>query len=1585
MDLRPTTNLVIPEDLMLPADKQKSAFMYLYNGGYVGRSPEFFHRIWASVLFPQIANDPKFGKDAQSMRKGQNELNQSALYSYLQIKKVMAGNDPHFIASLPLFKMGTHNITRAAKWLQLFMLGTARDKTDTPLGADTQAQVTELQQQLGQVPGEGDIVKTRSFSGAQVISACRFLDAKGRIAFQQCVQGLRIVHKGGFALIFLDVKISKEEAQQLTTTNWREIRNMDLFPLLLSWAHAAYGYTMKESPPLASFSISKIARQIKTIPVSKGDARINEYGISISPQGRPMYLPAELDQTLMYEDKYNAVGSRESGEFSLLDIDEGAKAQREGKDEKIVLPHNVPVLIDWVNNKYAYTNTNGFLTVQDLVRFRKAEIPHIVNLLQERALDLSTFESFLNIGDHLNVGRQRFHVTDDDLKAIHEMDLREELKATFEKNRNKSEGWFYACMAAYQDEYDQNLIPYARFQTNGLPYMRPLARLLGLICTAVGDNLEAVYSKFSVSGTANRYAWLLLVAKYADKLTELRTVDNQMRSAAINQSVDPDWVPPAVPLLSTKNKIGLLPHQEKVRNLLKDSPDFALLPVQAGGGKSPLLLTDILYEIKANRNEPYLVLCPGHLVPNYVREVVYFTDGRLNVIPITTYVIQTTGWERLQAMIENAPRNSVVVVDYDVLPYQPKDKASYVCYGTTPTDLYPVIDFLRQFRFGYVALDESHKVKNDSARTRAVAELITDIPKKRLASGTMVHDSPTDLATQVGMCDPTLFGTRDEFNNKYGEKVSGNKVTRWKPGYAQAINAKIRSRVVVAGAMRKEWAALLPPSVSNLFGVDLSNEQRKVYDLILAETIEEIEEAAKTNPALAKLLGRKPEVAEDAESEEEAAVDEDEGEDVASALQPYLARLEAYTCAPGTDELGKRLLSGDDLLSPKVRKAIERLRLHFHGGIEKVTDSNGDTSEVQREPQQGKVLIFTNYHPSVDAIWDAMPEDLKAIGLKYSSTTKVEDNAQFENNPNVKWMVGIEQSMNEGLNFQFATRLIRMEGVWNPGTLEQGNSRINRPELKKNIKREILYYDWIMANHTIDITKMSRLISKVVAVAKFENVDNEDYQNIASVPIIKMSLDTIREQNSWDSLMEYGLAYAGYQKAQRKEFREYRENYRQIFGRDPELKPLEVEVTPKDAKLMARVPYTPGLALYNEDELGLIRLDLYMKLPEVMKQVYSDLSPEADDIVRRDAMVEHLKEKMFHTEFGDGKLRSITFRHRKIPRRVTIGLSSGMKAQVMVSSAFVITRGETSTKDVRNHVLRQLGDLQIADEVDVPAAALEVDRSAAREQRLRDKEQAREERESQKQVKEKVVREKVKPEESATIAEFHFTIANGFLGISYSPDGEVDPVVGSMLQQIGFRVDPDFVYAEMRNAKMLVNQFNKWREAGFKLDPIMIKQGVAAAIEELSIMLQGNKFKNSQTYKFSRGNDLKNFYRLEHKASSDKMAIKPYPMIENGEAFLVLPLHGQPATRNAIKYRAAGVHWMQNEPGLSFFGNNRQVIAQKLNEIMEMGIQISNIKDLKKQWTKIKPVRLKFREDEKGIGNELKLMASRFYMEEDDE
>lgn len=2064
-NLRPTTNLVVPPHLSLPKKALKEKFLYVYTGAYTGTPTSFMTKLWASVLFPSLANDPKFGRIKP--RNAADALAKAVPAGYLRVKKVMDPKNPHFIVNVPLMSFMRHGGHGAIQFLRNFMLGEAYTKKVTDPSAATIQELRDLMDKMADQPR--DQVIDQKIPTQKVVEAMK-LDALGAAALKQSLLGVRIQTKGGLSVVFADFVITKEEAQQLTTTEWIELRDIDLYPLLLHWVFVGFG--ARGLAPVAAFPISKIAFSLP--PSHSESARVNEYSLSIGPNGRAYYLPRSVDkqQTIAYEDKYTQSGAREDGSFCMYDINEGASMMESGSEPRVKLPVNMVICVDWLNNKYSYTDTSGFLHVEDLTRFQVANDSHIRTLLDERAITDKEVAWFVNMGIAAGVQPSEFTVTEKDLPEGEEHIYN---RAALIARDKDPKAYFDQAVRDYFQHVDKDRVPFSAVSIHGYPPLVPLARYFKKIEAAVKDNIEAVYLKYSVSTVMQLFPWLVMLSHYADDMEGLRAKDQAIRQAALEQKVDPSWKMPSVPLV--KKDMGLLPHQVKVQNLMKDDPDLALMPIQTGGGKclagdtfvttqngistiedvfyeykdveatvhgpgywrlnkplsliskkgqleevkylyrssgsltkveladgtviegleghrlftqngwkflhaldetdyvlnqppasfnevpfkfehpvdyveeartiysrignkqcagrvssldnttipvrmtkalafilgalvaegnefkfhnsdrsfvsqyikaflkvfgttprvkvsrgvysvgsvnhairtflqdtignltssehsvpdcvkfstkehqkyflraliegdgevtgieggqrkgyvkyytiskklhtevfqmlknfgfhphkgseqrkrktwvtgnghkgkitkhtcysiglplkenalfeeeigfssvrkqaflrsqvkrnrvapngqnsndtnqgwhnkvpskdevqefifeleecldpqdfdlpggrsehpvlfkqccrrsvtgrfnsyycvgegetrynlnmffkviederiqkaiqeseslqdklkrikwlasktwakvvkvtpnvrndyvydfvlpktrayvangymshnTPMLLVDLLLRFKENKSEPYLVICPNHLVPNYVTEAVYFTDGKLNVIAITNVAIRQNGWKRLQAIVEAAPRNTVVVVAMDTLRFRPRA----VSYGTTPTTVFPVIDFLRQFKFGYVAIDEAHRIKGKTARNKAVMALISDIPKKRLASGTFVHDSPSDLAMTIAALDPTVFGTREEFNDTYGEVVRGGRVIKWKEGAQVKIMQKIKTRCVVAGAMRKEWAAFLPKKVEWVGGVDLTDAQQAVYEDILNETIEQIEQDAKTNKELQKFLRGKAkaesptseddEEESDEEKEEgERAIDEDEGEDLASMLNPYLARLEQFLVAPGADILGKRILKGEDLLSPKVAMVYNRIRLHIFGG--EIRDPRSG-QQVPYGPFPGKVIIFVNQIAAADEIFNRAPADLKKLGLLYKADQKVEILSQLEKNPNKKWVVGVVTSMEEGLNLQFGSRIIRVSSPWNPGNLEQSNARIERPEFKKQETRNQIFFDSIVANKTYDITKQARLIAKVIAAAKFENTDNPDYETIPDMPIVPMNLDTIRVLNTWHGtgpdnpgLIEYNRALAKYQQVRNDDYLAYKEAYIAKHGSGPVMAPLEAAPTPPDAKLLLRTPYVPGLGLYNQNELGLVRIDEYLNIVSTNEDEDEGGEDEGEDsdengngtggMSEAEQRAASLIGQLVHTEFGEGYIKKVSAAPGA--KFMSIELLNGYRVRIRRPQVFLITRTMTSNKDIRNQILKSIGKMPIATAPDVPADSWKQSRRAQQLQQ--------EHQQKQEQKEQKVRQEKQQKDLSIELTLF---VANGFLGLDYLVD-EHNPTAMKVLQAHGFRTIAPYYYSKVANYKALNNQMKLWKNSGLMADPVVVKQGVFEAFQEMYNLLKSGQIKNhKETYRVANQQKVVNFYRLEHKPSNRNDLFKPYPIIQDGQAYIALPT-GQAGTRMAMKYKRPSFRWIESDPTLSFFGTIPQ-IAKTIKSLTDAGVSIANIEELRKEFAKVKVMKVR--------------------------
>ncbi len=125
------------------------------------------------------------------------------------------------------------------------------------------------------------------------------------------------------------------------------------------------------------------------------------------------------------------------------------------------------------------------------------------------------------------------------------------------------------------------------------------------------------------------------------------------------------------------------------------------------------------------------MLCPNGLVKNWVEDAHKVTQGKWNIIPITKDSYRLWGDERLTKMLLKAPPNTIVVVGLSVLKL---DKYPVVI-GTHVEMVSETLEFIKKFGFDYVAIDESHRVKNPKSATHktvkqlCVASSVKYIPR----------------------------------------------------------------------------------------------------------------------------------------------------------------------------------------------------------------------------------------------------------------------------------------------------------------------------------------------------------------------------------------------------------------------------------------------------------------------------------------------------------------------------------------------------------------------------------------------------------------------------------------------------------------------------------------------------------------------------------------------------------------------------------------------------------------------------------------------------------------------------------------
>lgn len=1513
--MRPASNLKARPEFAVKRTELRNGFLGFYNSRLGTSGYEFLFRAVTAVLYPEsdfegepqakllkkLSDDNFLDKDAKHTRKSTLRLD-SATKS--------------FEFRVPVYRQVafSENLEMPnSLYAVLYQLNKAWSPS---------AQKRSVREAM----------QTGLMSGAELAARMKIAGHAAACA-TEAIKQVEVTEQNGYIYLWFTFRINEKEAEYLNNTPLFEIKLGNFYPSLLLWASGTLGEDVKV--PVTITPIASIAREVKTtMSATPVPPRVGIDGM-IKDINNNIYVIPEVDNSAMYEQRLmdfglkdngiytwgGAVGQVEDNNDTVLEIDQN------GKSEKVTsgLPVNMPIFTDWLNDKFAYSNSVGNLQVYDLSDTVPVKALHLLQVLNA-GVNAKATQPVVNVMKMALSACYKY-----DKLLLNEMPTSQELaqivqdrgapldearmKMIFGSPVHDFEGMINRALMFHQlavgntsDFFILGGVPVPRIyqlhHEKGLTTLRFVGRVFKKALEMLEGNVEAMYRVYSVLTVMQQLAVLRVLVKHAPTQEQLTIEDQTERDAYINQGVDPEHQ--VQPVALVKKDMKFMPHQAKVDNLMRKSPKSAVYAVSAGGGKTILIMTNILREIKDGVCKKPIVLCPPHLVAQYVEEVVYVTEGRLNVIPITNVSYKSQGEEALTKMIQNAPPNTLFVSDYDFV----KGRSEEVSYGNKSVTVYRNAEWLRTFEFDLAALDECHYLKNSSsARRNAVARLIQDIPYKRLASGTFVADTLKDVVSQIALIDPTLFGSEEHFKAEFAGETRGSKVVSWRDGAEQEVAHRIRQHVVWAEAKRKEWAALLPESKERFIAVPLTDNQRLLYESILEETTRLIQEA----------LAKRPDLKEAME-----ASDDTKDEELERLLRPYMARLEKFLSAPETDPAGDIFLKDpEDRVSPKLKKMYEIIAQHRADGI------------------TGKVLVFTMYLPTAESAYLNAPPELQSVGIHYTAENKLQCRAEFENDDEKFWMVGQSSSMDTGLNFQFVSRLIRLETVWTPGVLEQGNSRINRPQLKKEDRRDKIYFDWILVNKTVDVTKISRLIAKVVSKGKFDEHDNPRFTELPNLEQIPITLDSIAANNDFgETMAEYGKVYEQFQQAQEAEFKEYREQH----GDTIEPVPVASAGMLEGSKLMARVPYVPGMNVYGTDQLGLLRYDQFVR-QDIDTVEDSEVEDEGEDegeeiermpdgkakdpkqAVREYQRMLRAKERVLaksravHTEYGDGEITAIGNKF------VRIRLNNGTRVRLEKMKVFIITRSTTNAKDMRNELLKKVvGDIPLDHPIDVPV-----------EKGKKDKER---------EAKRTGVVTPVKKAATAPQVALSFSVINDMLFLTYNSEEPTTDSALPILQNLGFQMSPEYKFARMVNHRQVIRVMRAWAEAGFKID-----KSTSTQIKEVFERIKKNVHIISK-FGFSTSLEFRNFRRDEIKPSASPVDIKVYPQVQDNQLYLVLPTRGQTANLKAIRIPVTNIKWRSGGGAgeLLCHLTTKEKGKDVLRDIMARGIEITNMDELKTQY-----------------------------------
>jgi hypothetical protein len=179
------------------------------------------------------------------------------------------------------------------------------------------------------------------------------------------------------------------------------------------------------------------------------------------------------------------------------------------------------------------------------------------------------------------------------------------------------------------------------------------------------------------------------------------------------------------------------------------------------------------------------------------------------------------------------------------------------------------------------------------------------------------------------------------------------------------------------------------------------------------------------------------------------------------------------------------------------------------------------------------------------------------------------------------------------------------------------------------------------------------------------------------------------------------------------------------------------------------------------------------------------------------------------------------------------------------------------------------------------------------------------------------------------------------------------------LQAAGFRACSSYYRAKIPNAKRFVKVLNSWTEQGFDYVPKFLKSGAQKWFAEMYKRLNEGVPEIQAGIRASASAKIPNFYALTHVAQSEKKLITPYPVLEDGVAYLALPRgDGQPGSRYAMKKTKNLLEWETADSRMIRFGTIKE-IKETAKSLKAAGVTVTNAGSLNRKFRTVRNLKVR--------------------------
>ena len=283
-----------------------------------------------------------------------------------------------------------------------------------------------------------------------------------------------------------------------------------------------------------------------------------------------------------------------------------------------------------------------------------------------------------------------------------------------------------------------------------------------------------------------------------DELSALGVVQEQSErwTRAVRGLLDVDEVTPAP--LPAGLEADLRPYQltgYQWLAFLQEHELGGILADDMGLGKTLQVLAMVARAVERGVTEPFLVVAPTSVVPNWVHEAARFTPG------LRVTAVQRTSSTSGVSVAEQADGAHVVVTSYALFRI---DNPSYT-----------------EVAWAGLLLDEAQFVKNHQGRTHLSARRLP-APFKLAITGTPLENNLMELWSLLSIVAPGLYPNPKRFTQQYANPIA--------KGDSEKL-ARLRRRVrpLMRRRTKEQVATELPPKVEQVLEVSLNPRHRRIY------------------------------------------------------------------------------------------------------------------------------------------------------------------------------------------------------------------------------------------------------------------------------------------------------------------------------------------------------------------------------------------------------------------------------------------------------------------------------------------------------------------------------------------------------------------------------------------------------------------------------------------------------------------------------------------------------------------------------------------------------------------------------------